>query len=110
MEWLFGLVAAALGIAYKRLSNRFKKEKAKQEALCNGMRVTLKNSIIERFEMYEEREYCPISARENLEDMYEAYRALGGNGTVTTLMEHLRRLPTEPPHKREHIEDFIKEV
>lgn len=65
------------------------------------MRVTLKNSIIERYEMYEEKRYCPISARENLEDMYEAYKALGGNGTVTALMTQLRMLPTEPPHKHE---------
>lgn len=64
------------------------------------MRVTLKNSIIERYEMYEEKQYCPISARENLEDMYEAYKALGGNGTVTGLMAQLRKLPTEP-HKHE---------
>lgn len=50
--------------------------------------------------MYEEKQYCPISARENLEDMYEAYKALGGNGTVTGLMTQLRKLPTEP-HKHE---------
>lgn len=51
--------------------------------------------------MYEEKRYCPISARENLEDMYEAYKALGGNGTVTALMNQLRMLPTEPPHKHD---------
>lgn len=88
-----------MGIAYKRLSNKFKMEKSKQEALCNGMRVTLKNAIIERYELYESQRYCPISARENIEDMYDAYKALGGNGTVTGLMDQLRKLPTEAPHE-----------
>ena len=85
-------------MAYKRLADRFRKEKVKQEALCNGMRVTLKNAIIERYELYETKHYCPISARENIEDMYEAYKALGGNGTVTALMTQLRMLPTEPQY------------
>ena len=98
-------MAATLAVAYKRLSNRLKAEKALQEALRNGMRVTLKNSIIERYEKYEEMEYCPINARENLEDMYEAYKALGGNGTVTALMQKIRLLPTEPPRRHEHEEE-----
>ena len=46
-----------------------------------------------------ERGYCPIYARDALELVYEAYHKLGGNGTITNLMQRLRDLPTSPEEK-----------
>ncbi len=39
--------------------------------------------------------YCPIYALENINTLYKQYHALGGNETVTELVEKLKYLPTE---------------
>jgi len=36
----------------------------------------------------------PIYARENIEQLYAQYTNLGGNGTITELMNKLRAMPT----------------
>lgn len=41
-----------------------------------------------------EKGYIPIYERENLEHMYDEYKALGGNGVIEDLVEKLRDLPT----------------
>lgn len=78
------------------MSNRIKKEKASQLAIMNGMRSLLKYSIKNEYQRCSDQGYCSIADRENLEDMYDAYKQLGGNGTITGLMEKIRLMPTEP--------------
>ena len=34
-----------------------------------------------------------------MKDIYKAYHALGGNGTITKLMEEIRELPSREPSK-----------
>lgn len=38
---------------------------------------------------------------ENVEAMYKQYHALGGNGTITELVERLKEMPTEPRKEEE---------
>ena len=40
------------------------------------------------------KEYIPIYAMENIGEMYKAYHRLGGNGTITKLVEELKKLPS----------------
>lgn len=61
----------------------------------NGMRSLLKYSIKNEYQRCSDQGFCSIADRENLEDMYDAYKQLGGNGTITGLMEKLRKMPTE---------------
>ena len=49
----------------------------------NGMRALLKDAIKKEYHRCAEQGYCDIPDRENLEDMYDAYKQLGGNGTIT---------------------------
>lgn len=72
-----------------------KKTKAENHALRLGMRAILRDRIIQTYNHYVEKGYCPIYARENIGNMYEAYHNLGGNGTVTALYKRIQELPTE---------------
>lgn len=91
VEALFGALIALLGIGYKQLA----KQVEKWGAVGDGVQALLRDRIIQAYNHYMEKEYCPIYALENVEAMYKEYHALGGNGTITELVDRLKELPTE---------------
>ena len=64
-------------------------------AVKRGMQALLRHSILQMYTHYSDKDYCPIYALENIHSMYKEYRALGGNGAVTQLVEELDKLPRE---------------
>lgn len=94
LEWMCGIIAAALACGYRRLFKKIRCEKAERKALEAGVQALLRNSIIQSYNKYMGRESIPIYGRDNVKSMYDAYHALGGNGTITTLVEQLNALPT----------------
>ncbi len=72
-----------------------KSQNKRYNALENGLKSLLRSEIIRAYEKYTERGHCPIYAREPLTKAYEAYHALGGNSTATSLYEKTMQLPTE---------------
>lgn len=108
--WIPALISGAFTVvvaiiearaAKERKTEKLAREEAAKErehtkAVDNGVLALLRDRIIERYNHYMEKEYIPIYGMENVLDMYEAYHALGGNGTVTKLIEALRKLHTEP--------------
>lgn len=91
IEVLFGLIAAGLTAGYKKLDSKLKE----QDAIKLGIQALLKDRIIQSYNHYMEKGYCPINALENINTLYKQYHALGGNETVTDLVERLKDLPTE---------------
>lgn len=94
LELIFAAVSAGFGLAYKALAGRVKKMRLENEALRDGMQALLRDGIIRQYNRYNDAGEIPIYALENVERMYEAYHALGGNGTITGILEKLRELPT----------------
>ncbi|MFQ9892423.1 MAG: hypothetical protein ACLRWH_04500 [Emergencia sp.] len=92
LEALFGGVIAVMGVCWKKLSSRAKK----QDAVGLGVQALLRDRIIQAYNHYTEKGYCPIYGLENVEEMYNQYHALGGNGTITELVERVKELPTQP--------------
>lgn len=66
----------------------------KAKAMREGVRSLLRAEIIQSYEKYTDRGYCPIYARETLTKAYEAYHAMGGNGTGTDFYKKTMALPT----------------
>lgn len=99
IEALFGGILTALSVCYKKLLSRVKR----QDTIGFGVQALLRDRIIQAYNHYTEKGYCPIYGRENIEEMYKQYHALGGNGTITELCERLRELPTEPPENAKEI-------
>lgn len=77
----------------------------KNKAIDKGVEALLRNGIVQTYNKWSERGYCPIYARENATKMYEPYHILGGNDVATDLIEDLKGLPTEPQKKKEGVED-----
>ena len=60
----------------------------------DGMKCLLRAEIIRDHSHYMEKGYIPIYAMENVLESYNAYHSLGGNGTITKMVEELKQLPT----------------
>ena len=60
----------------------------------DGMKCLLRAEIIRDHSHYMEKGYIPIYAMENVLESYAVYHSLGGNGTITKMVEELKQLPT----------------
>lgn len=91
IQWLFGILTAGIAAVYRKITTKSRE----QEAIKLGVQALLRDRIVQSYNHYTEKGYCPIYAMENVEELYEQYHALGGNGTVTELVERLKDMPTE---------------
>ena len=94
LEWLFGLVIAAIGAYSRHIAKQVRKEREEQKALRDGMRSLLRRQIIADCESAISEGYCPTARKDTIEDMYQSYHALGGNGVVTGLKDQTMNLST----------------
>lgn len=101
VEWIFGIVATALTVIVKRISTRLKKEQSENKALRDGMRSLLRAQIIDSCERAMHDGWCGARLRDTINDLYESYHALGGNGTVTSVVEQTMKLPAVRPEKED---------
>ena len=84
-------LVAALGYMYRQIV-----------ATRKGIRALLRADLIRLYNKYhDELEYCPIYVKQSLEDEYQQYHALKGNGVGTNLYNALMALPKEPQEKKE---------
>ena len=64
-------------------------------ALKMGMQAMMRDRIVQAYYRYTERGWITLHGLENVEKLYAEYHRLGGNGTVTKLVEDLRELPVK---------------
>lgn len=93
LEFVFGLVIAGLGAAYKLLSAKVKQGKKTEEAVAEGVKYLLMFKLREEGEKYIQEGKCKIDEKREFEKVYSAYHELGGNGTITSLKDAVLRLP-----------------
>ena len=71
-------------------------------ATRKGIRALLRADLIRLYNKYhDDLGYCPVYVKQSLEDEYQQYHALKGNGVGTNLYNALMALPTEPQEKKE---------
>lgn len=90
IEFLFGGVIAMVGFGFRRIGIKLKE----QDSVKLGVQALLRDRIIQSYNHCMEQGYCQIFMLENVNAMYHEYHALGGNGTITKLVEDLKELPT----------------
>lgn len=93
LQIVFGLVIAGFG----GLTRKVQKQVEDQRSLRDGTQALLRNEIIHAYDKYTAQEWIPIYGRENISAMYKSYHALGGNGTITDIMDEIKALPSSPP-------------
>ncbi len=89
------LLTAAL-LAVWRGQQKLRQElRQREQALTGGMRCVLRLELIHEHARYMDKGYIPVYAMQNVLDSYAAYHALGGNGTITKMVDELKQLPTK---------------
>lgn len=89
------LVPASLGAGIGFLSSKVKKNKAKEQAIEEGVQALLRNELVREYREYKAKGELSILDKENIESMFRQYKNLGGNGTVEQLITELMQLPTK---------------
>ena len=80
------VILPALGGIVGWLAKSMQKSKAKDNAITNGMAILLRAHLMAIHRDYVETgNPCPISIKDDATEAYEAYHALGHNGTGTQL-------------------------
>lgn len=78
----------AMGYLYRK----YKKADERQKAMELGLQALLRDRIVQAYYHYTDRDWITLHGLENVNALYEQYHALGGNGTITVLVEALREL------------------
>lgn len=95
VETVCGAVVVCLGASFRCLSKKVHRQIDDQKALRDGTLALLRSELIRVYDKYVLRGHIPIYAMENVLALYSAYHALGGNGTITKLIDELKELPSK---------------
>lgn len=66
-------------------------------AIKSGLQALLRAQLIADYNKWSERGYAPIYARQNFENCWIQYHALGANGVMDDIHAKFLLLPTDPP-------------
>lgn len=88
-------VPAAIMAVYKMMIRQIKDVRAQNDAIKLGLQALLRAQLIADYNKWSEKGYAPIYARENFENCWRQYHALGANGVMDDIHERFRDLPTE---------------
>lgn len=75
-----------LGVLWRRIA-----------AMQRGMQALLRAQMINDYNRWDEKGFAPIYARQNFENCWAQYHALGANGVMDDLHSKFLALPTERP-------------
>ena len=94
LEFLFGIIVAALSASYASLVRRFKAEKAKNAAIENGLRGILRIQILDTYDKcIADGKKISVSRKDAVVLIYQSYVALGKQGesddTIKNLYEEI---------------------
>lgn len=102
MEILLTLISVVVGssglsaVIVAILNHRWAAKKGtstKLDALLEAQKVLMIDRVRYLGECYIIRGHITLDEKENLVEMYQAYKNLGGNGHLKTVMEEVHRLP-----------------
>lgn len=96
LDWVYALVSLLLAGLYRNVLKHLQAEQKKNDAIAEGVQSLLRENIVHNYNKYQDREYCPIYAKESIKRVYEAYHNLDGNDVATKLYNTLLEMPEEP--------------
>ena len=92
ITWVLGLIGTGLIAGFRVLYKRQKAAEVRQAALESGMQAILRDRILTSYYHYHDKGKITLHGLENVEAMYKSYHDLGGNGTMTHLVEIIREM------------------
>ena len=100
-DFLLGLFFAGLGLSFRWIVKTVKQLMVENDAQKAASRAMLRDRIVQAYTYFCTKDNWSLQSRESTFEMYEQYKKLGGNGSITHLMESLRALPVEPQRDEE---------
>lgn len=73
-----------------------KRQNKQYVALKLGVQAMLRSQMINDYNYWSEKGYAPIYAKENFENCWKQYHALGVNGVMDSIHTKFLNLPTQP--------------
>lgn len=98
-QLIYWAVTGVLAVACGAMAKKIGKVLKESEAMRDGVISILRNNLYRVSQIYIDQGYCPMSAKRDIESIYEPYKKMGGNGTGKAAFEAIMALPTEPPEK-----------
>lgn len=103
-----GLVGVLIAVFLKRpLEKRVKdsedasaRVEAQNKATMLGVQALLRDRLLQAFEHYLARGWISAGERDNVDNMYVQYEALGPNNVISDIYNQVRALPSIPPESR----------
>ena len=92
LEFVFGIIVAILSAAYASLVRKFKKERAKNAAIENGLRGILRIQILDTYDRcVADGRKISVSRKDAIVSTYQSYVALGDHvdDTIKQMYEEL---------------------
>lgn len=87
-----GLASIIVAVLNRKWS-KDDKEDSRIEAIVNAEKVVMVDRVRWLSKQYMAQGCISLDDKENLKEMYEAYKALGGNGHLDTAMAEIEKLP-----------------
>ena len=87
-----GIGSGVVGIVLAVLQRKWAKED-RVDALVSAQKVLMVDRVRHLGKSYISEKEISVEDKENLGEMYKAYKALGGNGHLDTIMKEIDRLP-----------------
>ena len=75
------------------LVGKIKSYKQRDDTKKKALKCLLRSSITSKYYVYSELKTIPLYEKENLNYMYEQYKAMGGNSYINEIMEEINKLP-----------------
>jgi hypothetical protein len=96
-EWLclLGIPTIVAGIITYVIKSTYTHNKS----VKLGVQALLRAQMIHDYNKWSEKGYAPIYARENFQNCWARYHALGANGVMDDIHNKFLALPIEPPRK-----------
>lgn len=104
---LVGIPSITVAI-FRLIYRRATELRAAQRALESGIQALLRAQMISDFNKYSELGYAPIYARENFENCWRQYHALGANGVIDDLHAKFLALPTDESKEKQIKKEDVK--
>ena len=97
LEFVFSIVIGVLTACYNKIKADQKKTQTEYNALKQAMVAMLHDRVYQSCTYYLTLGYIPVEKAEeildNIQMIYDAYHALGGNGTGTEIYTRFKALP-----------------
>ena len=88
---LSGILTGLMGFLWGRVKGLHKDNVAVRE----GVQALLRAQMIDDYNHYLEKGFAPIYARDNVENCWRRYHALGANGVMDDIHKQFLSLPTK---------------